>query len=179
MKTIITACCPYGNLEKVLLILQQAGLEVDREFFALLHDKLVGAAYSGDPLEINQNVLQGSLLEDDITSILAQSETGPRLLTDSRCLWLLDFWAKKLPEAKFLLFYTNAESALASACLQEIDPQQALKTWQDSSRHLLNFQRYHRRRALLLDADAAIRQPQALIDICQLIGLTLEVFTTK
>jgi myosin heavy subunit len=73
-----------------------------------------------------------------------------------------------------LLFYYQAESALAFACHQEIEPQLALENWLGANRQLLNFQRRHRQRALLLDMDATIRQPQALLDVCQRIGLTLK-----
>ena len=179
MKTIITTCCPYTNLEEVLLVLHQAGLKVVDDAFVRWHDKLFGPSDTVDPLQIDHDLLHGSILEEDITSILPEAETGPLLLADSRCLWFLDFWATKLPEAKFLLFYTSAESAVASACLQEIEPQQALETWQAASRQLLNFQRRNRRRALLLDMDAAIRQPQALIDICRAYWTHPGVFATK
>jgi hypothetical protein len=154
MKTIITACCPNGNLAKIFFIFQQAGLEVesDKTDFALL---------------------QGSVLEEDIAGIIS-GETSFLLPAESRYQKLLDSWAAKFPEAKFLLFYTRAESALACACHQEIEPRQALKNWQAASRQLLNFQRTHRRQAMLLDIDAAIRQPQAFLDICGRFGLTLE-----
>jgi myosin heavy subunit len=179
MKTIITACCPYINLEKVLLILQQAGLKVEGDAFARLHDKLFGSSGTINPLQIDHSLLQGSIPEENIAGIISEAEKYPLVLADNRCLWLLDFWTAKFPEAKFLLFYTSAESALASACLQEIAPQQALENWQAACRQLLNFQRCHRRQAVLLNTDAAIRQPQELINICRQIGLTLEDLPQK
>ncbi len=179
MKTVIATCSPYGNIEKVLLILHQAGLEHENDAFVRWHDELLGSSGTVDPLGIDQQLLQGSKLDESIVEIFPEAPNAPLLMADSRCLWLLDFWAEKLPEAKFLLFYTRAESALANACLQGIEPKQALESWQAASRKLLKFQRCHRRRALLLDTDAAIRQPQALLDICQRIGLTLQTVPQK
>ncbi len=169
VKTIIAAGCPNSGWQKVLPVLEEAGLEPASDTFARWHDELLRTVGMSGPLQSDPLWRQGP----EIGGIVAETPTAPLLLADSRCLWLLDFWAAKLPQAKFLLFYIHAEAAVAHACTQGIEPQQFLEDWQAANRQLLKFQRCHRRRALLLDAEAAGRQPHGLIETCRHIGLTL------
>ena len=171
---VIATCCPYGNLEKIVTILQQAGMELNNDTFVQWHDTLFGPHGIVDPLEIDQQSLQGLEIDDTTLEGFPLVQQAPSLMADHRCLWLLDSWAAKLPNAKFLLFYTHAASALAHACRNGIDPQQAIDSWQTASRQLLKFQRYNRRRAMLIDVDAAIRRPQALVDACSRLGIPLQ-----
>jgi hypothetical protein len=178
MKTVIATCCPYSNLEKsnlekVLLILQQAGL-VESDASARWHDKAFGVSDTIDPLGLDHHLLQALIIEEDTTIVFPEVPNVPSLPADSRCLWLLEFWAEKLPEAKFLLFYNRAESALAHACRKGIEPQEAVNSWLTANRQLLKFQRGHRRQAVLFDMEAAIRQPNKFLDACSPVGLTLQ-----
>ena len=180
MKTVVATCSPYGDFEKLLTILQHSGLGLESDIFVQWHDNFFGSSDKVYSPEIDHKSLQEIEVDEIFAAMTSKESNVPLLLADYRCLWLLDFWAKKLPDAKFLLFYTRAESALVSACLPGIEqPQEVLENWLTLSRRLLNFQRCNRRRALLLDADAAIRQPQALIDICRLIGLTLVEYSPQ
>ena len=172
--TVIATCCPYGNLEKIVKILQRAGLNLNNHAFVEFHDKVFGPSGKVDPLEIDQQSLQGLEIDDRIVKTLLEVGESPFLMADCRCLWLLDSWASRLPEAKFLLFYTHVDSALAYACRHGIEPQRAIDSWQLASSQMLKFQRYNRRRTLLLDADVAIRQPQDLVEVCSHIGISLQ-----
>ncbi|NEV61131.1 hypothetical protein [Thiorhodococcus minor] len=104
-----------------------------------------------------------------------QAGAQPLLLADERDLWLLDFWAEHRPEAGFLLFYTAPEAALVEALLQGEEPQRSMADWQAAAQHLMRFQRRHRRRSVLLDAEAARLDPQAMAVAAQRIGLILPV----
>lgn len=174
MQIVITTCGPYANFQGVLAILHQAGLDKESDAFIQWHDNSFGPSATIDPLWTDHKKEQGSNIEENIARFFTEAANDNLLLADSRCLWTLDFWAEKLPEARFLLFYSSAESALVYACQHEIEPLQALDSWQSASRQLLKFQRSHRRRAVLLNTEAAIRQPQALLNICQGIGITLQ-----
>lgn len=174
MKIVIATCNIKEDLEKVLSILHQAGPDKDNDSFIRWHDNVFGPSETSDKLEIDHRFPGESGIKENIPFILDEASHNNLLLADSRCLWLLDFWAEKFPEANFLLFFTRAVSMLTYACQHELEPQQALADWQAASRQLLQFQRRNRRRTILLDAEAAIRQPQALLDICQRIGLVLQ-----
>jgi hypothetical protein len=174
MKTVISTCSPYACFERVLPILHQAGLELDNVEFTRWHDELFGPSCNVNSHQFDKILPPNSQTAESIPSVLTQEQDYLRLLADTRCLWTLDILATKIPSSIFLLFYTSAESALANACLQNIEPQLAFESWQIGSRHLLDFQRRHRRQVLLIDAEVAIRQPHSFIDTCQKFGVPLK-----
>lgn len=112
--------------------------------------------------------------------VIEHLQTWPRhaagqtqLLADARDLWLLEHWAQRLPEARFLLFFTDPETALAHGLQNACKPAAFLQGWRDSVRHLTGFQRRYRGRTLLLDAASARRDPAALLAAAERLGLQL------
>lgn len=97
------------------------------------------------------------------------------LLSDERDLWLLDHWAEHCPQARFLLFYTDPESALIAALQAGADPTEFLDGWRTAAQRLVRFQRCHRPRSLLLDAEAARLDPRAMVEAARRIGLILRL----
>jgi hypothetical protein len=172
MNIVIATGCPHSGWEMVLPILQQAGLEPDSRGFAQWHDDFYHAAGIADPLSPHKYLSPEAEMAESATSLFVPEST-PKFFADSRSLWLLDFWAETLPEARFLLFYTQAAPALAHALSLGMDPTVFLAGWEAANRQLLAFQRRQRRRALLFDAEASRRQPQAFVEICQRSGLLL------
>lgn len=171
MSVVIATGCPQSGWDKVLSAFESAGLEAGSCAFAKWHDEFFQAAGLTDPLLLRQPLLpemgQGG-------NVLSGDNGAMALFADSRSLWLLDYWAESLPEARFLLFYTSAASAVAHALLQGLEPLAFLEGWKAANRQILAFQRRHRRRALLLDADAACRNPQAMVIACQRLDIRLE-----
>ena len=174
MTTVIATGCPHSDWEKVLPILQLSGLESAGDTFANWYDELFQPFSMMDPPQVEYQLQQEPKNGRSVAKLLPETSTAPLLLAESRSLWLLDFWAAKLPHAQFLLFYTRAESAVAHACVQGIDPHQFLEGWQVANRQLLRFQRCHRQQALLLDAEAAVRHPRELIEACRRFDLPLQ-----
>ena len=174
MTTVIATGCPHSDWEKVLPILQLSGLESAGDTFASWYDELFQPFSMMDPPQVEYQLQQEPKNGRSVAKLLPETSTGPLLLAESRSLWLLDFWAAKLPQAQFLLFYTRAESAVAQACVQGIDPNQFLEGWQVANRQMLRFQHFHRRRAVLLDAEAAVRNPHEFIEVCRRFGLPLQ-----
>jgi hypothetical protein len=167
-KIVIATGIPYSGWEKVMPIFEEAGLESSGESFTRFHDKFFHMPGKAVPLQVHDPIVT------DVASSAPESPAAPLLLADSRSLWLLDFWSAKLPQAKFLLFYSRAEAGLTQACRQGVDPRQFLDDWQSAGHHILKFYRHHRRQTILLDAEASLRQPRALIDICQGFGIELQ-----
>ena len=66
---------------------------------------------------------------------------------------------------------------MAHALRNDQDPESFLQDWYASNRVLLGFRRRYRDRALLFDAEAACRQPQAFREACERIGLVLQPAT--
>ncbi|MCK7579950.1 MAG: hypothetical protein MZV65_32595 [Chromatiales bacterium] len=97
------------------------------------------------------------------------------LLSDERDLWLLEQWAEHYPQARFLLFYTDPETALIAALKAGADPADFLDGWRAAVHRLVRFQRRHRQRSLLLDAESARLDPQAMVEAAQRIGLMLRL----
>ncbi|MBK1654660.1 hypothetical protein CKO29_08065 [Allochromatium vinosum] len=107
---------------------------------------------------------------------LESVEPGRTILSsDERDLWLLDQWAEHYPQARFLLFYTDPETALIAALKAGADPADFLDGWRASVHRLVRFQRRHRQRSLLLDAESARLDPQAMVEAAQRIGLMLRL----
>ncbi len=171
--TVIATGCPRSGWDLVMSLLRPAGEDADGTNFASWHDAPFGAAGLAEPRFPDAAQALPRELPDAVVPGFAGDPGAPQLLADSRSLWLLDFWATRLPQARFLLFYTAPEAALAHALRAGAEPQQFLTDWQAANEVLLRFQRRHRRRALLLDAEAACRQPEALREACRRIDLVL------
>jgi hypothetical protein len=174
MNIVIATGCHHSGWEMILPILQQAGLTPVGDSFVLWHDEVFQAAGITEPLSLDQPLRPEPAMAESAARLLPQDSAAPSLIADSRSLWLLDFWAEQTPKAQFLLFYTRPEAAIAHALLQGIEPQQALQGWQTASRQMLQFQRRHRRSALLLDAEAAGKNLETLIEICRRAGIPLQ-----
>jgi hypothetical protein len=116
-------------------------------------------------------------MEERLALLLSGNQSYSDSLVVNRCPWLLDFWATRYPDARFLLFFTCAETALAQALMCGIEPLQFVEDWKANTHHLIRFQRRYRQRALLLSAEAANQYPDALIQATRHIGLSLQVAT--
>ncbi|MBL3599980.1 MAG: hypothetical protein JMN25_08930 [gamma proteobacterium endosymbiont of Lamellibrachia anaximandri] len=173
MNIVVTTGCPHSGWETAFPALQQLGLEEGGDPFAKWYDKLFQEAGVTDLLQHNQPIQPSLDLAEKAAAMFSEETDTPILWADSRSLWLLDFWATTFPQARFLLFYIRAESALAHALQQGVDPERFMEAWYASNQVLIRFQRRNRRRSLLLDAEATAQQPEALADACQRIGLVL------
>ncbi|WP_177419180.1 hypothetical protein [endosymbiont of Lamellibrachia barhami] len=174
MNIVVTTGCLHSGWETAFPALRQLGLEEGGDSFAKWYDKLFQEAGVTDLLQLNQPVQPSLDLAEKAAALFSEGADTPMLWADSRSLWLLDFWATTFPQAKFLLFYIRAESALAYALQQGVDPEQFMEAWYASNQVLIHFQRRNRRRSLLLDAEMAAQQPEALAEACQRIGLVLQ-----
>ncbi|MBA1445492.1 MAG: hypothetical protein M3H12_16345 [Chromatiales bacterium] len=174
MNIVVTTGCLHSGWETALPTLRQLGLEEGGDSFAKWNDKLFQEAGVTDLLQLNQPVQPSLGLAEKAVALFSEGADIPMLWADSRSLWLLDFWATTFPQAKFLLFYIRAESALAYALQQGVDPEQFMEAWYASNQVLIHFQRRNRRCSLLLDAEMAAQQPEALAEACQRIGLVLQ-----
>jgi hypothetical protein len=175
MKIVIATGCPDSGWEGVVPTLLRAGLERVGDGLAEWTQQVLAASGVDDPLQLRQNLKPGSRMEEMLASLLSQQQPVEACHADSRSLWLLDFWAMQLPDARFLLLFTGAETAVARALMCGIDPVRFLDGWKAANRHLMRFQGRHRRRALLLNAEVASRHPDELIAATQRLGLSLQV----
>ena len=175
MKIVIATGCPDSGWEGVVPTLLRAGLERVGDGLAEWTQQVLAASGVDDPLQLRQNLKPGTRMQEMLASLLPQEQPVAACHADSRSVWLLDFWAMQYPDARFLLFFTGAETALARALMCGVEPSRFLDGWKAANRHLMRFQGRHRRRALLLNADAASRHPDELIAATQLLGLSLQV----
>lgn len=175
MNITIATGCFHSGWEMILPILQQAGSGPVGDAFARWHEELFQAAGADDPFGVRDPLQPGPDLERRAGALLPEASHASLLVAESRSVWTLDFWARSLPDARFLLFYLSAETALAHALLKGIDPSAFLDSWQATGRQMLRFQRHNRRRTLLLDAWAAVLNPKALVEVCGRDGHTLQV----
>lgn len=164
---VIATGCVHSGWESVLPALRQIGFDAVDEAGRQWHDSWFAAGGAKRDPSAQQALL------DSAAAMLAAAPGTTRLLADSRSLWLLDVWANRFPNASFLLFYNSPASALAHALQAGEEAGAYLGHWQDANRALLGFQRRHRRRVLLLDAEAASRNPLALRELCLAHGCVL------
>src|SRR5690242_18330465 len=83
---------------------------------------------------------------------------------------LLDFWHRRLPDAKFVLVYRfpwevadSMQRLGAEVFLRR--PDYAWRIWETYNRALLAFAAQHRDQTLLVSADALLRVPQRLPEL--------------
>ncbi len=174
METVIVTGCLYSAWRNSIPILEAAGL------------KLVEAAPSKDQCEMQSSEKRSEHSSEkkarmmdaklDVNGKIEKQNSMPArlLLIDSQSLSLLDYMAAKNQSAKFLLFYSNADTALESACQAEIDPNVRLEGWKNSVRQLLQFYRRYRRRTVLINNESFLQHPQALMEVCHGLGIYLQ-----
>ena len=177
--SIIATGCPYSGWDVVLPMLKKTGLETDDKL-TVWYDELFRTIGINNPLEIHQPLQPDTNLLKRAASPLGRISSSAGLFADSRNLWLLDFWAEFLPNAKFLLFYTDPGTSLAHVLQKQIlDPLEFLARWQTANRYLLKFQRHHKKRAIILDSEAAVQRPDTLVNACQDLGINLQITDTS
>ncbi len=91
---------------------------------------------------------------------------------DPRSTLLLEFWAERLPEARFLLIYRypwNVADSIQrlSAPVFNEHPAYAWAIWQFYNRRLLAFHQRFRERSLLVSADRLFAEPEQLLRLIQ------------
>lgn len=155
----------------VVATLRAAGLPIDGDALRQSHDAVFAGSRELNPLAIQQPHSPDPELAERVSSLLMRPPQSPVLLADPRSLWLLDFWAAKLPSASFLLFYAAPSALVAEALPSALDPAHILNAWECAARHLLRFYRRHRQRAVVLNAEAICVQPELLMAACQRLGI--------
>ncbi|NNE37796.1 MAG: hypothetical protein HKN08_05775, partial [Gammaproteobacteria bacterium] len=163
---VVATSCPESHRELIVPVLESAGLTMFDDNLSGWYDSL----FQDTDVEHN---LTATTVQPDVASIekvaslLSEKNGTSRLLADNRNLYLLDFWAKFLTEARFLLFYTQPETTVAYNLLQgNRTPQEIIEAWQATNRQLIRFQQRHHDRAILLDAELAAQEIHALAGIC-------------
>jgi len=100
--------------------------------------------------------------------LLRERQAKPRWgFKDPRTTLFLDFWADRLPEARFLLLYRHPVEVILSLLRRGLDldamaePAAALRCWEVYNRRALAFQREHPERCELWDLRALAEDPAA------------------
>ena len=177
MNMVIATGCSCSGWEVVVPTLEDAGLENNSHAVLQWHEQMLASSGLSDALELRQSLRPDPRMEDLLASLLPVRPAMPVCVANSCSLWLLDFWATKYSNAGFLLFFCCAETAVASALISGIGPSRFVDGWKASCRHMIQFQRRHRGRALLLNAEMASQEPHAFIAASQLTGLSLQLPT--
>lgn len=89
---------------------------------------------------------------------------------DPRTSVLLDFWDARLPAARYVFVYRSPWDVADSmqrlgAAVFLRHPEFAYRIWHHYNRVLLAFARLHRDRTLIVNARAAVREPQKLLEL--------------
>jgi hypothetical protein len=173
-RIVIATGCPHSGWDMALPALQQAGLQPNGEDFSNWHDDFFDTPDTINPITLQHSLEPDGTMADRASQTIALPSSKNILLADTRCLWLLDFWAEKLPYAKFLLFYTAPESSIARMLVNDESNTNPVDIWAACNNHMINFQLRHRDRATFLNAEATARRPALLIQACQRMGVTLD-----
>jgi len=164
---VIATGCPSSGWDAALATLENSGLISINGPLAQWHAELYENERLANPLVAPKSIIPDSDFVQDVSEILSLvDKTSPSLIYDNRSLWLLDFWAEHLPQAFFLLFYNNADTAMAQALVDEsCNPREFLNDWVSTNRYLIQFQIRHRKRAILLNTESVIKHPENFIKL--------------
>lgn len=182
----MTILCLTGpvpeQLDVLSAILYRAGLnpakppaaaqaETGMADFATWHQQVLKGL--GDPMAVTDTAtppLPGKLWEQLAGELFrANLTTDLWGWSDPNSLWLLDFWLAFEPSLRFILAASPPQTLFAAALRDAhlpSDPEQLLTQWQTAHQRLLRFALRHPERTLLIDADSAVRNPQAFIEQC-------------
>jgi hypothetical protein len=163
---VIITGCPYSGWGMALSALGHLKFEDAGASASNWLDLVFEKAEQDNPLKFDSN------FEPDFSQLNASFKTEAATgLADDRYIYLLEQCASQYPNARFLLFYTRAEIALASAIEKSADPDEFIKVWSQANQRLIQFQRRYRDRALLFDSEAVASKPSEFAQSCLLIGL--------
>lgn len=90
--------------------------------------------------------------------------------SDHQLGWLMDFWQDLDPQVRLLLVYTTPANHLAQSLREQPEPaaagvESALRQWHEWNRVLLRYHLRHPERTLLVNAQAALAEPAALLQL--------------
>ena len=91
--------------------------------------------------------------------------------SDTRSVWLLDFWRDFDPQTRFILVHTQPQQALAKAMAQvdqdeSFDVDQFLADWLAYEREMLRFYLRNQQRCILVDSKQIDANPVGLAQAC-------------
>ena len=178
MKILVVCGSPLAGWEALGPFLAQAGLAEslpDRthqmsvgtwhEQVCDVYDESLSEGVAGSPIH------PGRIWVDLLTDMVLANAGRPLWgWLDPRSTWLLDFWRELDSQTRFLLLYRSPVASLAQRVLRADktpDLFSALREWEQYNREILRFCAEHPDRALLVNADEALRDPAALINLCR------------
>lgn len=187
MKILVVCGSPLAGWEAVGPVLAEAGLaealpdQTRRMSMDTWHEQVCGIydeslAGTGARTRIRP----GKIWQDILTDLVLVNASRPVWgWLDARSTWLLDFWRELDSQTRFLCLYRSPGASLAHRAVkagETLDIVPALHEWMEYHRELLRFCAQNPERALLVNADEALRDPSALIMLCQTaLGLPLRV----
>lgn len=175
MKIILTCGHPYSGHQAVAELLQHCGVAEalpsrnNQYSPAALQSKIFevyewNAENSTQPLPEPGKVWQ-ELGGDLFMGNLSQPLWG---WGDHQTVWLMDFWKAFDPQIRFLLVYSAPEFLVCNMLQQQVDAPEdmdvILNGWHRYNTELLRFYNRHQDRCLLVNAQTALQQPQALVE---------------
>ncbi|MEG4483648.1 sulfotransferase [Microcoleus sp. D2_18a_B4] len=168
-------------------ILQSAGIHIGRNLLGADQVNIKGHWENIDFYEFHMNILDsqglssaGWTLQDNLEIKEEFIDRAKQIIENNalssvwgwkepRTTLFLDFWAKLLPEARFLLIYRSPWEVADSLYrrqdeLFQSQPELAIKYWQHYNQKILNFYNQEQNRCLLANVKTIIQYQAAYID---------------
>ncbi|WP_254173817.1 sulfotransferase [Planktothrix pseudagardhii] len=168
-------------------ILQSAGVHIGRNLLGADHVNIKGHFENIDFYHLHMNILDsqgassaGWTLQDNLEIKEEFVDRAKELIEQNalssvwgwkepRTTLFLEFWAKLLPEAKFLLIYRSPWEVADSLYRRQDEifqtqPELAIKYWQHYNQKILNFYNQEQHRCLLTNLHTIIQNQTAYID---------------
>lgn len=168
-------------------ILQSAGVHIGRNLLGADHVNIKGHFENIDFYHFHMNILDsqgassaGWTLQDNLEIKEEFVDRAKELIEQNalssvwgwkepRTTLFLEFWAKLLPEAKFLLIYRSPWEVADSLYRRQDEifqtqPELAIKYWQHYNQKILNFYNQEQHRCLLTNLHTIIQNQTAYID---------------
>ncbi|MBE9164832.1 sulfotransferase [Tychonema sp. LEGE 06208] len=168
-------------------ILQSAGIHIGRNLLGADQVNIKGHWENIDFYEFHMNILNsqglssaGWTLQDNLEIKEEFIDRAKQIIENNalssvwgwkepRTTLFLDFWAKLLPEARFLLIYRSPWEVADSLYrrkdeLFQSQPELAIKYWQHYNQKILNFYNQEQNRCLLANVKTIIQYQAAYID---------------
>lgn len=188
--------CPMGTEMLPADVNNRPGYFEDLAFLDLNRRMLAAAVPSGSPGHpdwgwteaIDPSGVDGHLLDpfvEEANALVASRHTHGATGTaavrpghecwgwkDPRTTVLLDFWNDRLPDARYVFVYRppwDVADSMGRIGAAEFlrDPDLAYRIWVHYNRALLDFDRAHRGRVLIVSVAALIREPRALLGLVE------------
>ena len=178
MKILTVCSSPYTSINTITRLLDQAGLALggesdNHQTYQQWHTQVFDAYEQDMSGLLTEKALSPGKVWQNMASelIYANLDKKQWYWSDSKAVWLLDFWHELEPQHRFALIYSPPQLGISQAILHPDSQDTALEiiinSWIHYHTELLTFYHQHKGKCILVNFEQCLANPNEFISLCQ------------